>query len=132
MAISVLSNEIQDCINTCWECRTHCQKTLFHHCLEKGEEHVSSDHVKLMTDCLAMCQIAADFMTRESTNIGTVCAACADVCHACADSCEAIDDKEMQHCASMCRDCAEKCDDMSMSQNADGVDKSLESSITLV
>jgi hypothetical protein len=88
-------------------------KTLFNHCLEMGGKHVEPKHVKLMTDCIEICQTSADFMTRGSKLHESVCAACADVCEACAVSCDAIGGDEMKHCAELCRKCAKSCREMS-------------------
>lgn len=103
----------QKCIKKCWECRHECQKTLFEHCLVVGGAHAQQDHVKFMVDCIEMCQLAADFMTRESELHQSICAACAEVCEACAESCEQIGNDEMLHCADICRACAQSCREMS-------------------
>lgn len=104
-----LSPEMQECIRICWECRNECQETLYSHCLAEGGEHVEEAHVKLMADCIQICQAAADFMTRRSPVHASVCAACAEVCEACAASCARIGDEVMQACAEICRKCAEHC-----------------------
>lgn len=118
-ATQELPNELKDCITACWDCRTICQKTLFNHCLEMGDAHSSTEHVRLMVDCMEACQVAADFMTRKSDLHPSMCAACAEVCYACAISCEDFDDEAMQACAQLCRECAEMCDDISLSQVVD-------------
>ena len=64
----VTNQKIEDCIKACWECRHECQETLFDHCLEQGGAHVAPDHVKIMADCIQICQTSADFMTRGSTS----------------------------------------------------------------
>lgn len=107
------NKELQNCIKKVWECRNICQKTLFDHCLEKGEKHVNIEHVKLMTDCIQICQIAADFMTRHSEMYDTICDACAEICDACAKSCAEIDTKEMDECAKACEICADSCREIS-------------------
>ena len=109
-----LSSDIRNCIEHCWKCRAHCEKTLYHICLAEGGDHVEQEHVRLMADCIQICQTAADFMTRGSALSATVCGACAEVCHACADSCENIGSEEMQECARHCRECAETCDEMDL------------------
>lgn len=103
---------MQECITHCWECRNECQKALFSHCLLAGGEHVKQNHVKLMTDCIQICQIAADFMTRESPFHKNICEVCAKICDACAESCAALKDEAMQQCAEVCRRCAESCRNM--------------------
>jgi hypothetical protein len=71
---------LHHCIGQCWSCRDTCQSTLFTYCIEKGGHHVEPDHVRLMMDCIEMCQTSADFMTRNSQLHALVCATCAAVC----------------------------------------------------
>lgn len=101
--------EMQDCIETCNACRNECEKTLFNHCLDMGREHVEKKHVRLMADCIEICQTAANFMLRGSDLHAAICAACADICEACAESCEELKSDEMKKCAEICRRCAESC-----------------------
>lgn len=107
---------LRHCIESCWSCRTACQTTLFHHCLEQGGEHTTPVHVRLMTDCMDICQTAADFMTRHSLTHAAVCSACAETCEACAKSCDAIGGPDMEQCAQACRLCATACREMSHTQ----------------
>lgn len=65
--------------------------------------------MKLMTDCIEICQTAADFMTRDSTLHARISEICAEVCNACAKACEEIGDDAMMYCAEMCRNCAKSC-----------------------
>ena len=69
-------------------------------------------HVKAMVDCIQYCQVAADFMTRESSFSEKACKLCADICDACAKACEKIGDEAMERCAEACRACAEACRNM--------------------
>lgn len=105
-------NELEIYINECWKCRNHCQETLFNYCLNKGGAHVEAAHVKLMFDCIQVCQLAADAMTRCSVMHHAICLTCAETCEACAESCEAINDNVMKKCAQMCRSCAQSCREM--------------------
>lgn len=103
------THEMKNAIALCWSCRTECQETLVHHCLEKGGAHIEAAHIKLMLDCIQICQTCADFMSRGSALHEAVCTACAKICEACARSCAEIDDPAMQHCAEACSRCAESC-----------------------
>lgn len=107
--------KMKDCIQLCWECRTECQETFTHHCLEMGGEHVAQAHAIVMLDCIQACQTAADFMTRGSSLHAAECAACAEVCEACAQSCEQVGGEMMMKCAELCRRCAQSCREMSRS-----------------
>lgn len=100
---------LQKCIQVCWECRNECQVVLFNHCLEMGGKHVEAEHVKSMMDCIQICQVAADAMVRQSSLHADICTACARICDACADSCESLPGEEMRHCADICRKCADSC-----------------------
>ena len=106
------SDPMKACIQLCWDCRNTCQDTLFNHCLSMGGVHAAQAHVRLMTDCIQICQAAADFMVRGSALHTEVCRACAAICRACADSCARIGDAHMQACADRCRKCAESCEAM--------------------
>lgn len=110
--------KMQNCIQACWECRDECQTALFTHCLYEGGKHTEAEHVKLMADCIQICQTAADFMTRESSMHIAICAACAEICEACARSCEKIDSDHMKQCAETCRRCAQSCREMSQMAKA--------------
>jgi hypothetical protein len=100
---------MQECITDCRACQDECASMLFNHCLAEGGDHVEQKHVKLMTDCIAICEQAADFMVRQSPMHAFICEACAKICDACADSCEALGDAHMKKCADICRRCAESC-----------------------
>jgi hypothetical protein len=104
----------RECITHCWTCRTECQKTFYEHCLVAGGEHVEQDHVRIMMDCIDICQTAADSMTRLSPAYAALCAACASVCEACADSCDTLENETMRQLAAVCRACAASCRGMSL------------------
>jgi hypothetical protein len=110
--------QLQECIRLCWDCRHICQKTLFKHCLPIGGVHMDEPYVKAAIDCIQICQVAADFMTRESAYHMLVCAVCADICTACAKACEQIGDETMMKCAEACRACARSCREMGKMREA--------------
>ncbi len=108
---------IRECILHCREASEECQETLVDICLPKGGKYVKADHVKLMVDCIQICQMAADFMTRNSEYHAAICTACAEICNACADSCEALGE-DMLPCVEACRLCARTCSNMGESKAA--------------
>lgn len=103
---------MQECIDHCWTCRNICQKIFYNYCLKEGGEHVEQEHVKLMTDCIQICQNTADFMVRNSSYHKDLCEVCAKICEACAKSCEKMSDPEMQKCSQVCFECADSCKKM--------------------
>lgn len=112
------SQDMQNCITMCWDCRTECEKTLFSHCIEEGGDHTEPDHVRIMMDCIQICQASADSMTRNSPVHMAICAACAEICEACAASCEKISGEHMKKCAETCRRCAQSCRAMGQMKRA--------------
>jgi hypothetical protein len=107
-----VSQNMQECIDRCDECRHECLSML-DHCLEKGGPHAEPEHIRLLVDCAEICQTSANFMSRGSDHHSETCDVCAEVCEACAESCEAIsDDAELARCAEACRTCAQSCREM--------------------
>ena len=106
------NTHMKDCIEACLACREICERTLYQHCMKMGNGHTEPDHVRLMADCIAICDTAAGFMIRGSDLHAAVCAACAEICEACAVSCGALDGRPMQECVQACRACAESCRSM--------------------
>ena len=102
--------EMQQCIQNCMECHRICLETVAH-CLQMGGKHAEATHIRLLLDCVEICQTSANFMIRGSDLHARTCAVCAEVCERCAEDCERIgsDDEQMRRCAEMCRRCAESC-----------------------
>jgi hypothetical protein len=111
---------LQECIQLCWQCRDTCQDTLFNHNLSRGGTQLDPDNIRIMTDCMEICQAAADFMRRNSPLHTVTCGACAQICNACADSCENMGKEHaaIQHCAQICRKCAKSCEAMGTRKKA--------------
>ena len=104
-------SHLDACATLCAECALTCKRTFFTHCLQAGGEHVAAPHVQLLTDCVAACQVAADFIARRSQRHVATCGLCADICQQCAEECEAMGG--MDACAATCRRCADSCRRMS-------------------
>lgn len=104
---------LQECIDNCNGCRDECESVLFTHCAEMGGKHLEAKHLRLMADCIEICQTAANAMLRGSEMHAVICGACAELCEACADSCDQIGGDKMKACADICRRCAQSCQKMS-------------------
>ena len=103
---------MQSGVRAALECQTTCTETVIH-CLMKGGAHAEPSHIRMLLDCAEICQLAANFMSRESDAHPRVCEVCAEVCERCATSCEQLaDDDDMRRCAEACRSCAESCREM--------------------
>jgi hypothetical protein len=104
---------MQRCIDNCSECHDICVQTVTH-CLTEGGKHAEAEHIRLLLDCVEICQTSADFMLRGSPFHVATCATCADICEGCAESCAQFsDDAMMERCAETCRRCAASCREMS-------------------
>lgn len=105
-----ITREMRQCIQNCAGCHDVCLETI-HYCLHKGGHHAEAHHIRLMSDCVQICNTSRDFMPGGSDLHGFTCQACAEVCQRCADGCEKMDDDDaqMKACADACRACAKSC-----------------------
>ena len=104
-----MTAEMEQCIQNCQDCHRVCLETIAH-CLQMGGPHADPGHIKLMQDCVQICQTSADFMTRMSPHHPHVCRECSEICAECAKDCQSMgDDPMMKSCAEACRTCAESC-----------------------
>lgn len=105
-----LGANMQACIHACQTCHGVCVETT-RHCIKLGGKYADPEHLRLLTDCVQICQTSADFMLRDSDFHGMTCDICAEVCERCAEECAAFgsDDALMKRCAEACRMCAESC-----------------------
>lgn len=100
---------MQHCIEQCLLCYKSCSDT-FLYCLNTGGRHVESERIKLLVDCVEICNMASGFMLRNSEFSREMCQLCAEICERCADDCENFEgDVHMKECADVCRKCAESC-----------------------
>jgi hypothetical protein len=106
-----VSNEMQECINHCFDAQRICLESL-NYCLERGGEYVAVDLIRLLIDCAEICQTNANFMLRNSNLHISTCWVCAEVCESCADECDGFDDNDAQltACVDVLRRCADSCD----------------------
>jgi hypothetical protein len=107
-----IRSDVRDCIQNCTDCHQVCEETLTY-CLEKGGDFARADHLRLLRDCIQICETSADFMLRNSTLHQRTCAVCAEICERCAESCDLLSkDKKLKTCAEVCRRCAASCREM--------------------
>lgn len=105
--MSPYSPQIEDCVRHLLRCHRACLGTAMAHCLETGGEHARPQHLRLMLDCAAICQTAADSLLRKSQFHTRLCDLAADVAETCAKECEALGG--MEDCVTACRTCADAC-----------------------
>jgi len=109
----MMDADMRACIDACRACERVCRETI-PYCRSKGGMHAEADHLRLMQDCVEICQTSASFMERLSPLHRFVCGACAEVCERCHEDCLRMgDDPRMAACAEACRRCAESCRHMS-------------------
>ena len=107
-----VTNDMRRCAEECHSCHDICLETISH-CLHKGGHHADPHHIRLMMDCVQICQTSGDFMLRGSDLHAHTCQACSVVCAKCADDCAKMgDDAVMKACAAQCRRCADSCSKM--------------------
>jgi hypothetical protein len=108
------SQMMQECVNNCLTSHATCLETI-KFCLQKGGEHASPDHIKLLQDCADICVLNVGMMLRDSDFQRQIGDACADINEKCASECERLSkgDDVMARCAEVNRECADSCRRMS-------------------
>ncbi len=107
-----MNETLHQCIEECVNCHGICLNTITY-CLEQGGRHAEGGHIRLLIDCVEICQTSANFMLRGSPLHARTCAVCAEICARCAEDCGHFkDDAHMERCAETCRRCAESCRQM--------------------
>ena len=108
------THSLEQCIENCTRCHRVCLETAaLHFRGESGAGKPGESHIRLLLDCVEICQTSANFMIRGSEVHGHTCEACAAVCERCADECDKLgEDPHMAACAEICRRCAETCREM--------------------
>ena len=87
-------------------CANVCNETLAY-CLTQGGEHVEQEHIKMLIDCVDVCNVTANLVGRGSEFADNFKEICAEVSKACEESCEGFEgDETMARCAEACRECA--------------------------
>ena len=102
------------CIQNCIDFNRTGLETIAY-CLQEGGKHAEASLMRLLHDCVEICQTNVDFMIRSSTYYPQTCSLCTAICNACASACrqEEAGDEMMQECAEICRRCAHSCGQMS-------------------
>ena len=103
-----LSPETERALDECTRCHQVCL-TGAGHVLRKGGELADAHHIRLLSDCVELCQTTANFLLRGSPIGKRTAALCAEVCRQCAAELDGSEDPVVQTCADVCRDCAEAC-----------------------
>lgn len=110
--VSMSDHNMNECIDNCIKCAAVCVETV-KHCLTKGGQHASPEHIGLLQTCADICTVSANAMLRGIEGHKVTCGACAEICRQCAEACERMgDDEAMRRCAEACRRCAESCAQM--------------------
>ncbi|GGG18384.1 four-helix bundle copper-binding protein [Pontibacter sp. FD36] len=79
-------------------------------CLQEDDVKMMERCIRLDLDCAAICKMALDYVSRDSTMKRDVLDLCARVCRECGAECEKH--SHMEHCrmcAEACRRCEQAC-----------------------
>ena len=99
------------CIDSCT--RMHqVALTAAGHALRHGNGENSNHVIRVLSDCVEMCQTAANFMLRGSPNHTRVCAVNAEICREVAKTCGEFEDEAMRTVTKAAEECAEACESM--------------------
>lgn len=99
---------MQKCIDECMRCLQACEecRTL---CLEEVDVKSRVHCIKILTDCIDICDLALKFMARGSQHAKHICKECVEICEICAQECGKFSDNHCVQCAEICRKCAAEC-----------------------
>lgn len=104
-------SDMARCIDECT--RTHqVALTVAGHALRHGGDENSAHLIRVLSDCVEMCQTCANFMLRGSPNHKHTCGVNAKVCREVAKECSKFDDEPMKKMAEVAGSCAESCEKM--------------------
>lgn len=96
------------CAGDCRACAKICEDTLKYF-NEKGGNYTDTKRVQLITDCIAICKLSADFKERKSEFAVNIQQTCAEICSKCAKACEELKDDKLKECIAKCNECAQMC-----------------------
>ena len=96
------------CVQDSLDCQEICLQTVTY-CLRMSNNYP----VRLLLDCIEMCQVNTDFLIRGSKLKSELCEVCAIACERCEEFCKQFyDDTQMKMCAQVCGNCADSCREM--------------------
>lgn len=82
------------------------------HALRHGGGENTNHIIRVLSDCVEMCQTAANFMLRGSPNHKKVCGLNGEICREVAEACSSFDDDVMKKVVESATRCAESCEAM--------------------
>jgi len=97
-----LIQKLADCLAACQYCANQC--------LAEDDVAEMIDCIRTDRDCADACQMAINFVARQSSNSKSVVDLCRNLCKACGDECAKHDMDHCQACAKACRACEEACE----------------------
>lgn len=103
------SPEIARALDECTRCH-QISLTGSGHLLRQGGDLADAHHIRLLSDCVELCQTVSNFLLRGSPFGKRTAALCAEICRQCADELNGSTDAVIQTCAQACGDCAEACE----------------------
>lgn len=110
---NVSNKNMQTCIDACMKCLQACEECLTL-CLNEQDVNNRVNCIKMLHDCIDICVLSIQFMSRGSQHAEHICKECAEICDACAKECEMFKDNHCVKCAEICRACAQECRKMAM------------------
>ncbi len=97
-----LIEKLSNCIAACQRCSDAC--------LDEDNVSEMAGCIRSDRDCAEICQVALNFLSRNSDNTDQILSLCKEMCEACADDCEQHEAEHCKKCAEACRECAEACE----------------------
>jgi hypothetical protein len=103
-----MENKNSNILSVLAECKAACNNCLTS-CLDEKDVKMMAKCIKLDLDCAKICEITADFISRQSDHAQHLIKECIEICTKCAQECVKYDMEHCQRCAVACKKCAEVC-----------------------
>jgi hypothetical protein len=97
-----------DLVRTLAECAAACNYCAVS-CLKEDDVKMMERCIRLDLDCAAICKMALDYASRDSTFSRQILDMCANVCRECGEECARHRHDHCLACAEACRRCEQAC-----------------------
>lgn len=110
MVETMLKNKMyQECIEVCFECAEICERC-DNECLSKSNTEEMNNC--LTRDCADICNLAGQFMSRDSEFATEICSICSEICKECKEECSKHSESHFRDCVEVCNRCSIECKTM--------------------
>lgn len=110
-----VKDNLESCAQECIQCHSVTLETM-NYCLGMAGDYNDPELLRLLRDCMEICQVNANFLIAGSFFHTKTCLIAAEICDATALACSQFEeDEQMKACQESCEQCANSCRRLSVS-----------------